>query len=79
MFEQVPVDPAIAQLRHSPVQLLLQQTPSTQKPDLHSSPLAQVEPSSLRPHMPSSHLRVGMQWLSAAHELKQSVPVPLQT
>src|SRR6185312_2898270 len=37
---------------HAPLQLVLQQTPWLQKPDLHSSPLAQARPGSFSPHEP---------------------------
>lgn len=46
---------------HTLLQLVLQQTPWLQKPDLHSSPLAQVRPGSLRPHEPLAHTAGGSQ------------------
>jgi len=51
----VQVPAVLAETLHdlqTPLQLVLQQTPWLQKPDLHSSPLAQVRPGSLRPHDP---------------------------
>jgi hypothetical protein len=41
---QVPAWPASAQEAHCPLQAVLQQTPSTQKPEPQSSPEVQVSP-----------------------------------
>lgn len=79
MLLQVPSIPWSAQLLHTPVHAPSQQTPSTHWPVLHSSPLAQAPPLSLRPHSPISQRRDGMHWPSSIHELKQSVPPALHT
>ena len=47
MFAHVPLAPpvrAAEQAVHVPVQALLQQTPSTQKPEVHSRVAAQAAP-----------------------------------
>lgn len=44
---QTPAE--LAQVRHAPVQLLLQQRPSTQFPDAHSQPAVQVLPFDFSP------------------------------
>ena len=48
--------PAVAERLHDlqvPLQFVEQQTPWLQKPDLHSIPLAQLRPGSLRPQEPA--------------------------
>jgi hypothetical protein len=51
--EHVPSRPAIAHDPQSLVHALLQQTPSAQKPLVHSEPVPQVEPFALPPmHFP---------------------------
>lgn len=48
--------PAVAERLHDlqvPLQFVEQQTPWLQKPDLHSVPLAQLRPGSLRPQEPA--------------------------
>jgi hypothetical protein len=54
---QVPGAEARAQLRQAPVQALLQQTPSTQKPERHSPAPPQVWPGSLGPQLPFTQAR----------------------
>lgn len=50
--EQVPGEPANAQLVHTAVQALLQHTPSAQKPLLHSVACVHEAPSPFLPHLP---------------------------
>jgi len=58
-----------------PLQLVEQQTPWLQKVDLHSDPLAQVRPGSLRPHEPLVHVAGDWQSLSVAQAAAHA-PVP---
>ena len=48
----LPIDDGSAQLRQAPMQASAQQTPSTQKPLLHSVPAAHGDPSDLGPQLP---------------------------
>jgi hypothetical protein len=68
------------QATHAPVQAVLQQTPSAQKPDWHSEPLAQACPPIFGPQLPAlqtcpvdrSH------WLSEVQVSKQALFVASQ-
>jgi hypothetical protein len=52
---QVPRRPDCAQLTHGPVQAMLQQTPSAQKPEAHCDPALQMAPSGFGPQLPFTH------------------------
>jgi hypothetical protein len=52
---QVPSRPDCAQLTQAPVQAMLQQTPSAQKPEAHCEPALQIAPSGLGPQLPFTH------------------------
>jgi hypothetical protein len=56
---QVPSEPATAQLRQAPVQVVAQQIPSTQFPSTQSAATVQVCPSTFWPQVPTV-LPVGM-------------------
>lgn len=58
-----------------PVQVVVQQTPWLQMPDLHSVPPAHVRPGSLRPHDPLAQVAGDWQSLSDAHAAEHA-PVP---
>jgi len=49
---QRPIEPASAQEKQAPVQLVAQQTPSAHCPDWHSLPVEQNAPFGLGPHEP---------------------------
>ena len=53
---QVPRRPDCAQLTQGPVQAMLQQTPSAQKPEAHCDPAVQMAPSGFGPQLPFTHL-----------------------
>jgi hypothetical protein len=53
--EQVPIRPDCAQLTQGPVQAVLQQTPSAQKPEAHCDPALQTAPVGLGPQLPFTH------------------------
>jgi hypothetical protein len=55
------MDEAWAQLRQAPVQASAQQTPSTQKFELHSAAAAQGWPSSFLPQLPFTQAMPGAQ------------------
>jgi hypothetical protein len=77
---QVPSEPGTAQLLHAVQEELPQQTPSTQKPEVHSPPSPQALPLALVPQRPlPSHWLGGWHWPLSVQELKQSVPCWLQT
>jgi hypothetical protein len=64
----VPRDDASAQLRHAPAQAVLQQTPSTQKPEAQSVPFVQVPPGFLRPQLWLTHAMPEVQSASVVHD-----------
>jgi len=70
---QVPIRPACAQLTQGPVQAMLQQTPSAQKPEAHCDPALQRAPVGLGPQLPFTHFEA-TQSLSAA-QVEAQVPV----
>jgi len=53
--EQVPIRPDCAQPTQGPVQEVLQQTPSAQKPEAHCDPALQTAPVGLGPQLPFTH------------------------
>lgn len=67
-FEQVPGADASEQVLHTPVQALLQHTPSEQNVDLHSDGSVQEAPSSFLPHKPLMHLLAPEHWASPLHD-----------
>jgi hypothetical protein len=76
---QAPTDPATVQLRQVWPQAESQQTPSTQKPEVHSVLSPQALPLALVPQRPLASQRLGgWHWPSSVQELKQSVPCALQ-
>jgi hypothetical protein len=70
--QHVPVRPVWLHAKHGPWHEETQHTPSVQKPDAHSSPLAQLAPFILRPHVPFTHATPGAQSLLDTHAPKQS-------
>lgn len=72
MGQHVPARPVWLHAKHGPWHEETQHTPSVQKPDAHSSPLAQVAPFILRPHVPFTHATPGAQSLLDPHAAKQS-------
>jgi hypothetical protein len=76
---QVPSAPGTAQLLQVWPQREPQQTPSTQKPEVHSPASLQALPLPLVPQRPLASQRLGAwHWLSPVQEPKQSVPSLLQ-
>jgi len=67
---QVPIRPGCAQLTQGPVQAMLQQTPSAQKPEAHWDPAAQKAPVGLGPQLPFTHFEA-TQSLSEAQVVAQ--------
>ena len=55
---QVPIRPGCAQLTQAPVQAMLQQTPSVQKPEAHCDPAPQAAPDGLGPQLPFTHFEL---------------------
>ena len=53
--EQVPIRPGCPQLTQGPVQAVLQQKPSAQKPEAHCDPVLQTAPVGLGPQLPFTH------------------------
>src|SRR5207247_3601634 len=53
MFAQLPSEPVTLQARQRPVHVLLQQTPSTQRPLWHSPLIVQLCPMKNRPQPPA--------------------------
>jgi hypothetical protein len=68
--------PTCAQDKQAPVQATLQQTPSAQKPEPHSEPLAHTAPFSFRPQLPATHF-VPAQSASPAHVAKHAFAAAL--
>ena len=52
---QLPRRPDWAQLTQGPVQAMLQQRPSAQKPEAHCGPALQRAPSGFGPQLPFTH------------------------
>ena len=71
--QQVPTRPDCAQLTQGPVQAMLQQTPSAQKPEAHCDPARQMAPAGFGPQLPFTHFEP-TQSLSEAQVATQ-VPV----
>ncbi len=71
--EQVPARSLWLQLTQAPVQALLQQTPSTQKPDAHWLASVQLVPVICLPQLPLRHLIPGAQSPSDAQRVTQAL------
>ena len=69
MYEQWPTEPVSPQDTHAPLQAMLQQTWSTQKPDRHPSLLSQSAPLMLLPHELETHSCPDEHWTLVAHLL----------
>jgi hypothetical protein len=65
---QVPSDATSAHDLQTPVQLVRQQTPCSQKPPRHSWAPKQVAPGGLRPQVPLTHVAGDLHCVSAVHE-----------
>jgi hypothetical protein len=74
---QAPRSPDCAQLTQGPVQAMLQQTPSAQKPEAHCEPVLQMAPSGFGPQLPFTHF-APTQSLSEAQVARQAPVVPSQ-
>ena len=68
LLVQVPRDAVSAQELHTPVQLVRQQTPCSQKPFRHSWGPKHVAPGGLRPHVPLTQVAGGLQCASRVQE-----------
>jgi hypothetical protein len=66
------------QFTQAPWQLVLQQTPSAQKPDSHSFAALQVAPSGFCPQLPPVQARGDAHWPSAVHISKHRFVVVSQ-
>jgi hypothetical protein len=73
LFVHVPRDAVRAQDLHTPVQLVWQQTPCSQKPPRHSWGPKQVAPGGLRPHVPLTQVAGGLHWESAVHDARHAL------
>jgi hypothetical protein len=71
---QVPRAAALAQYWQSPVQAVLQQTPSTQKPLMQSVAAAQVWPLPFLPQLPPWQVAGATHWLLSLQLGLQAVP-----
>jgi hypothetical protein len=72
----VPTAPATLQLLQLSVQALLQHTPSTQLPDMHSVPTVHWLPATFLPQLLALHCPGGTHCASAVHEVKHADPAP---
>jgi hypothetical protein len=61
MVRQIPPRPGWLQLTHGPLHETLQQTPSVQKPDLHSLSFVQTALFGFGPQLPFTHRTFGAQ------------------
>ena len=68
LLVQVPSDAVSAQDLQTPVQLVRQQTPCSQKPFRHSWAPKQVAPGGLSPHVPLTHVAGDLQCMSAVQD-----------
>ena len=73
LLVQVPSDAVSAQDLHTPVQLVRQQTPCSQKPFRHSWGPKQVAPGGLRPHVPLTHAAGDLHSASAVHDARHAL------
>jgi hypothetical protein len=71
--QQVPMRPLWLQLTQGPVQVLLQQTPSAQKPIAHCAEVVQTAPIGFLPQLPATHLMLEAQSASEAHSATQTL------
>ena len=68
LLVQAPRDAVSAQDLHTPVQLVWQQTPCSQKPLRHSWGPKQVAPGGLSPHVPLTQVAGALQCESSVHD-----------
>jgi hypothetical protein len=71
---QRPRASGLAQNVHLPWHALSQQTPSTQKPDAHWSPLVQSRPFPMAPQLPPTQVLGATQVLLLVQLLRQAAP-----
>jgi hypothetical protein len=71
--EQVPIRPDCAQLTQGPMQAVLQQMPSAQKPEAHCDPALQRAPVGLGPQLPFTHFEP----TQSPSELQVAAQVPV--
>ena len=75
-FEHVPSVPATAHERHVPVQVVRQQTPCSQRPELHWAGAVQVAPGGSRPQLPLLHVFGDAQSAVVPQVMRHAPPVP---
>ena len=73
---QVPSVPASAHERQVPAQAVAQQTPSSQKPELHSAAAAQVAPIGFLPQLPLAQVLGALQSAFDAQVPRQAAVGP---
>jgi hypothetical protein len=71
---QRPRESGLAQNVHLPAQAFSQQTPSTQNPDAHWSPLVQSRPLPLAPQLPFTQVRDAAHVSLAVQLARQAAP-----
>ncbi len=75
---QVPAVPGRAQDRQVPSQVVPQQVPCSQKPELHSPAAVHAEPSGFLPQLPFTQVLGAAQSASVAHVVRQALAVGSQ-
>jgi hypothetical protein len=73
---QVPTVPVRLHDRQMPAQAVAQQTPCSQKPELHSPAAPQVAPIGFLPQLPARQVFGLVQSLVAVQVVRQAPPVP---
>lgn len=78
--EQVPTEPVRLQAAQASPHAVLQHTPSAQRPETQSAPVAHGSPFGLTPtHALFLHTAGEAQSAAVAHEVGHPAPMPLQT
>jgi hypothetical protein len=73
---QVPTVPVSAHDRQMPTQAVAQQTPCSQKPELHSTAPPQVAPIGFLPQLPARQVFGLVQSVLLPQVVRQAPPVP---
>jgi hypothetical protein len=73
---QVPTVPVSAHERQMPVHSVAQQTPCSQKSELHSAAAAQLAPTGFLPQLPEMHVFGVVQSAVVVHIIRQAAPGP---
>jgi hypothetical protein len=73
---QLPALPGSAHDRQVPVQVVLQQTPCSHRPELHSAALPHAPPSGFLPQLPFTQVSGGTQFVSLAQMTRHLPSLP---